>query len=67
MKQAKLKSAIKMANLTQLKVAESLNISYNSLSNKMQGNTSFTLDEALAICDMLKVKNPRDVFERREA
>ncbi len=65
MKQAKLKSAIKMANLTQGKVAESLGISNSCLAYKMRGETSFTLDEALAICDMLKVNNPRDLFEKK--
>lgn len=65
MKQAKLKSAIKMANLTQGKVAEAIGISSHGMNIKLNGKAPFMLDEALAICDLLGINNPRFLFEKK--
>lgn len=63
MKQAKLKSAIKMAGLTQAEVAELIGISAHSMNLKLNNRTPFTLDEAFKICGILGVNNPKGIFE----
>ena len=40
---------------TQADVALNLRISESSLSDKMSGRTEFTIPEAMAICDLLKI------------
>lgn len=49
-------------DLTQEDMAKKLNISLSSYQNKENGHTKFTLDEALKISEMVKLKI-EDIFE----
>jgi len=50
-----LKGKIMAAGYTQRSLAKKLNISDNTLSNKINGKTSFTCDEAVTICNLLSI------------
>ena len=51
----KLKEEIKKAGYTQVRLAEELEITQNSLSSKITGKSEFTLSEAIKICECLNI------------
>ena len=51
----KLKEEIKKAGYTQVRLAEELEITQNSLSSKITGKTEFTLSEAIKISECLNI------------
>lgn len=59
----KLKELIKNAGYTQVRLAEELDISPNSLSSKITGKSEFTLREARNVCECLDIA---DLSKRAE-
>lgn len=59
----KLKEEIKKAGYTQVRLAEELEITQNSLSSKITGKSEFTLSEAIKICECLNIT---DISKRAE-
>lgn len=59
----KLKELIKNAGYTQVRLAEELDISPNSLSSKITGKSEFTLREAKKVCECLDIA---DLSKRAE-
>ena len=59
----KLKEEIKKAGYTQVRLAEELEITQNSLSSKITGKSKFTLSEAIKICECLNIT---DINKRAE-
>ena len=62
MNKLKLKGAIAEKGITQGKLAEILEMSQKTLSNKINGKSIFTVPEAHKICDTLNIENPREIF-----
>ena len=52
-----LKSAMARAGYTQGLLASKLNISENTLSSRMNGQSAFNTDEIDRICELLTIKN----------
>lgn len=59
----KLKGIMKEKNYSQSKLAESLNITTQSLNAKLNGRRQFTIKEALNIICILNIKNSNDIVE----
>ena len=51
-----LRSKMALHGMTQKKVAKQLGISANTMSSRMTGRSSFTLDEVDKLCDLLKIR-----------
>lgn len=51
----RLRGKIVEAGLTQQDLAARLEMSKNTLSNKINGKTPFNMDEAITICDILGI------------
>ena len=60
--QHKLKALLFEKQMTQYKLAEKLNLSPATLSDKIRGKTEFTFSEVYDICVILKIDNPLNVF-----
>lgn len=58
----KLRAKIKENGLNQNDVAQKIGISSNSLSRKILGKREFTLSEVLALCKVLRIENPQEIF-----
>ena len=52
-----LKSAIVEAGFTQKLLSETLKMSENSLSSKINGKSQFDIVEAMKICEILKIED----------
>lgn len=50
-----LKGKIIAAGYTQKSLAQALNISQNTLSNKITGKNQFNSDEIVALCELLSI------------
>lgn len=48
------------AGYTQRSLAKEINMSENSLSSKLSGRSSFDVDEAVTICNVLNIRDYRD-------
>ena len=46
--------------VTQKDLAKSIGIAENTLLNKLNGRNSFNTREAIAICDVLHISDPKD-------
>ncbi len=55
-----LKSAMVAAGYNQSQMAKELGISLNSLCSKINNRSKFSIDEAIKICDILKINNNED-------
>lgn len=54
-----------LSGTTKREIAESLGVSYNTLLLKLKGSTSFTLDEAVRLRDLLQIpESVEAIFER---
>ena len=60
MDQRKLLGRMAEAGYTQKMLAADLGKSENSISNKINGKSSFTTDEILKICDLLRITADRE-------
>ena len=60
MDQRKLLGRMAEAGYTQKMLAADLGKSENSISNKINGKSSFTTDEILRICDLLRITDDRE-------
>lgn len=58
-----LRGEIAANSLTASQLAKRIGISRNTLSAKMQGKRSFTLDEVYKICDVLNISNAKRINE----
>lgn len=58
-----LRGKIVASGLTQYKLAELLHMSKNTLSNKVQGHTSFTLEEVNRLCELLHIDDNTEKAE----
>lgn len=58
----KLKGKMVEAHVSQAKLSESLGITVQSLNAKLNGRTQFTLGEAVRITELLRLKDPVDIF-----
>jgi DNA-binding XRE family transcriptional regulator len=56
----KLKGRMVEAGYSQKTLAAAIKMSENSLSNKLNGRSSFTLDEASEICALLSIVDPTE-------
>ncbi|MDD4700325.1 MAG: helix-turn-helix transcriptional regulator [Oscillospiraceae bacterium] len=57
-----LKEKIKQIGLTQAKVADLIEISPCSISNKINGTRDFTVNEMSTLCEILKIDDKTSVF-----
>lgn len=57
-----LNERIKQCGIKKGFIAKSLNISNQALSNKLAGKTPFTIKEALAVKDILRLSNDEFVY-----
>lgn len=62
-----LRSEMVKCGMTQKELAKSIGISENSLSRKMTGKREFTLKEATAICAVLHICDPANIFLRESS
>lgn len=62
-----LKAEIARKGITKTELAEKIGIHYNSLNNKINGVTNFSIEEAFRICDLLDHSDIRQLFERSTA
>ncbi len=58
-----LRGKIVASGMTQYKIAELLHMSKNTLSNKVQGHTSFTLEEVNQLCELLHIEDNTEKAE----
>lgn len=58
----KIKAKIVERGMTQGEVAKIIGISPNSLSRKLLGKRDFLLSEAIALCTVLELDNPEQIF-----
>ena len=58
----KLRAKMKENGMSQNSVAEKIGISSNSLSRKLLGKREFTLSEVTALCQVLSIENPQEIF-----
>ena len=63
----KLKGAIVSAGYTQAEVADKLGISSNSLSNKINNNSRFLVDEMFILIRLLGIKDYENIFFCQES
>lgn len=62
-----LEAEIVRKNLSKKAIAETLGITYNTLLLKIKGESSFTLDEALALRSLLNTTEPVEVLFSKTA
>ncbi|WP_461207853.1 helix-turn-helix transcriptional regulator [Clostridium sp. DL1XJH146] len=62
MNSKKLKGKIVEKGITQVKLAEKVGISVQSLNAKLNDRSSFTIEEADKITAILHLDNPGDIF-----
>lgn len=58
----KLKGKMVEAHVSQAKLSENLGITVQSLNAKLNGRTQFTLGEVVRITELLRLKDPVDIF-----
>lgn len=58
----KIKAKIVERGMTQREVAEIIGILANSFSRKINGKRDFLLSEAIKLCSVLNLENPREIF-----
>ena len=58
----KIKAKIVERGMTQGEVAKIIGISPNSLSRKILGKRDFLLSEVIALCSVLELDNPEEIF-----
>lgn len=58
----KIKAKIVERGMTQGEVAKIIGISPNSLSRKLKGKRDFLLSEVIALCSVLELDNPEEIF-----
>lgn len=57
-----IKAKMAEKNMRQFELADELGMSANSLSRKLSGKREFTIAEATAMCEILGLSNPADIF-----
>lgn len=59
----KFKGAVARAGMTQSRLARELKMSENTLSSRVTGKSSFTVDEVDSICLILSIQDAREKAE----
>ena len=59
-----LRGKIAERGLSQAKVAREIGVSAQSFSRKITGKREFRLSEVQALCEILSIENPADIFLR---
>lgn len=62
----KLKGKMTEQKCSQSKLAQLLGISVHSVNSKLNGKTEFTIAEMENIADILSLKDPIDIFFKRD-
>lgn len=62
----KIRAKIAERGMTQGEIAKIIGISANSLSRKLLGKRDFLLSEVIALCSVLELDNPQEIFFRRK-
>lgn len=57
-----LRGKIAEKGMTQSSLAKIIGMSENSLSRKLRGRRQFSLSEAVTICNVLEIENPKEIF-----
>jgi transcriptional regulator with XRE-family HTH domain len=60
-----LRSQMALKGVTQVELAQACGITENTLSNKINGKTSFRSEEIVTICETLGIEDPKlkaDIF-----
>ncbi len=55
-----LRSKLALQGMSQHQLADRLGVSKNTLSSRMNGKSSFTLEEVERICEILEIHNPTE-------
>ncbi len=55
-----IRARLALLGMTQQDLADRLGISKNTLSSRMNGKSSFTLEEIEAICEILSITDPAE-------
>lgn len=63
----KIKAKIVERGMTQGEVAKIIGISPNSFSRKLLGKRDFLLSEVIALCSVLELDNPEEIFLERKS
>lgn len=58
----KIRAKITERGMTQGEVAKIIGISANSLSRKLLGKRDFLLSEVIALCSVLEIDHPEEIF-----
>lgn len=67
MNHAKLKGKLAEKNYSQTKLAKEMGITLAALNAKINNRSSFTLQEAVEITDILGIDNPIEIFFDKES
>lgn len=60
----KLKGKMREKNISQEKLADHLGITVQALNAKLNGRSTFTLEEVVTITEYLRLEDPLDIFFR---
>lgn len=63
----KIKAKIVECGMTQGDVAQIIGISANSFSRKLLGKRDFLLSEVIALCSVLNLDNPEEIFLEKKS
>ena len=55
-----IRSRMALLNLTQRELADRLAVSKNTMSSRMTGKSSFTLEEVDRLCEILKIQDDEE-------
>lgn len=61
-RQSKLIGLLAELNISHTDVAKALGITRESLAHRLHGRIGFGYSEAIRLCDLLNIDNPRDYF-----
>ena len=62
MNKALFKSEMVKNDITRAELAKELGIDYSSLTQKINGKRQFTVGEAMKICEVLHIEDPKPIF-----
>lgn len=60
--QSRIKGKMAELGITQAQLAKELGLSLQSLNQKLNGKSDMTINEAEKVIEILKIKNPNDIF-----
>lgn len=63
----RIEAQIILAGINKRELAKELGINYNTLNTKLSGKSSFSLDEAIKIKDVIKANEPLEILFSKSA